>query len=102
MSAAHFGEALAAFKAVVGAEWVFTSDEDLEPYRDAYSILWGEPEERIASAAVAPFTADEVQAVVRIANERRIPIYPISTGKNPATAARHRCCPAAWCSISSA
>jgi 4-cresol dehydrogenase (hydroxylating) len=82
VSEADFADALAKFKTVVGGEWVFTSDEDLEPYRDAYSILWGEPEERIASAAVAPFTAEEVQAVVRIANEKRIAIYPISTGKN--------------------
>ena len=82
VSAADFASAIAAFKAVVGGDWVFTSDEDLEPYRDAYSILWSEADERIASAAVAPFTAEEVQAVVRIANVKRIPIYPISTGKN--------------------
>jgi len=82
VSAADFADALKAFEGVVGKDWVFSSEEDLEPYRDAYSILWGEPEERLACAAVAPFTAEEVQAVVRIANERRIPIYPISTGKN--------------------
>src|SRR6202012_1061320 len=45
-------------------------------------ILRGETEERIASAAVAPFTAEEVQAVMRIANAKHIPIYPISTRKN--------------------
>jgi (+)-pinoresinol hydroxylase len=82
VSAADFADAIAQFKSVVGADWVFTSDDDLEPYRDAYSILRGEPEERLASAAVAPFTAEEVQAVMRIANAKRIPIYPISTGKN--------------------
>ena len=82
ISEADFAAAIAAFESVVGKEWVFTSDDDLEPYRDAYSILRDEPEERIASAAVAPFTSDEVQAVMRIANEHRIPIYPISTGKN--------------------
>ncbi len=82
VNAADFADALAGFRAVVGADWVFTSDEDLEPYRDAYSILWQEDEEKIASAAVAPFTAEEVQAVVRIANQFKVPIYPISTGKN--------------------
>ncbi len=82
VSAEDFAAAIAAFQAVVGRDWVFTSDEDLEPYRDAYSILWSEPDERIASAAVAPLTAEEVQAVMRIANDKRIPIYPISTGKN--------------------
>jgi 4-cresol dehydrogenase (hydroxylating) len=82
VSRAIFDSALAEFRSVVGDEWVFTSEDDLEPYRDAYSILWNEPEEKIASAAVAPFTAEEVQAVMRIANARSIPIYPISTGKN--------------------
>ena len=82
MSESDFAAAIADFKAVVGNDWVFTSDDDLEPYRDAYSILWNEPEERIASAAMAPFSADEVQAIMRIANARRVPLYPISTGKN--------------------
>ncbi|HEY1961950.1 MAG TPA: FAD-binding oxidoreductase [Rhizomicrobium sp.] len=82
VSAKQFESAIAAFTAVVGAEWVFTSDDDLEPYRDAYSILWGEPEEKIASAAVAPLNVEQVQTVVRIANSNRIPLYPISTGKN--------------------
>ena len=82
VDAADFAEALKAFEAVVGKDWVFSSEEDLEPYRDSYSIFWDEPEERLASAAVAPLTAEEVQAVMRIANARRIPIYPISTGKN--------------------
>jgi 4-cresol dehydrogenase (hydroxylating) len=77
-----FNRALDRFRAAVGNEWVFTSDEDLALYRDAYSIYWNEAEERIASAAVAPYTAEEVQQVVRAANEFRIPIYPISTGRN--------------------
>lgn len=67
---------------MVGKDWVFTSDEDLDLYRDAYSPLRGTPEERIASAAVAPSAVEEVQAIVRIANRYEIPLYAISTGKN--------------------
>jgi 4-cresol dehydrogenase (hydroxylating) len=67
---------------VVGPQWLFTSDEDLELYRDSYSILWGEPGEATAVAAVAPDNADQVSQLVKIANRYRIPIYPISTGKN--------------------
>ncbi|HEX6994676.1 MAG TPA: FAD-binding oxidoreductase [Gammaproteobacteria bacterium] len=78
----EFAAALDEFRDAVGAEWVFSSDEDVALYRDAYSIFWGEPEERLASAAVAPSTVEEVQAVVRVANARRIPLYPISTGRN--------------------
>jgi (+)-pinoresinol hydroxylase len=77
-----FTAALNEFRAAVGDEWVFTSEEDVALYRDAYSPFWGEPEERVASAAVAPSTVEEVQAVVRAANARRIPLYPISTGRN--------------------
>jgi len=74
--------ALRQFTEAVGASWVLTSDEDIGLYRDAYSPLWGEPEERLVSAAVAPDTTEQVSAVVRVANRFRIPIYPVSTGKN--------------------
>ena len=74
--------ALRAFEAAIGKEWVFSSEEDVALYRDAYSPVRDEPEERLASAAIAPSTVEEVQAVVRIADERRIPIYPLSTGRN--------------------
>ncbi|WP_233808775.1 FAD-binding oxidoreductase [Paraburkholderia sp. HP33-1] len=77
-----FVTALQEFTQVVGKDWVLTSDEDLFPYKDAYSPLRDIPEDRSASAAVAPASVEEVQAVVRIANRYRIPLYAISTGKN--------------------
>ena len=52
-----FQRALTRFKSVVGDVWVFTSDEDVALYKDAYSPLWGEPDEKVASAAVAPDSA---------------------------------------------
>ncbi len=82
VTAADFSAALSAFANIVGAAWVFTSDEDLELYRDSYSILWGEADERTASAAIAPASAEQVVEIVKIAHRYRIPIYPISTGKN--------------------
>jgi hypothetical protein len=77
-----FSAALARFEAAIGAEWVFKSDEDVALYRDAYSPERNEPTERLASAAVAPDSVEQVQQIVRIANEYKIPLYPISTGKN--------------------
>jgi 4-cresol dehydrogenase (hydroxylating) len=82
VSEADFTAALKAFASIVGDQWLFTTDEDLELYRDSYSILWGEADERTASAAVAPDNADQVVELVKIADRYRIPIYPISTGKN--------------------
>lgn len=82
LTAEAFADGLAQMRDIVGAEWVFDQPADLNTYRDFYSVLWGEPEERLASAAIAPSSVDEVQAVVRAANERHIPLYPISTGRN--------------------
>lgn len=82
VSSSAFEAALTAWRQAVGPEWVFTKDEDVALYRDAYSPFYGEPEDRVASAAVAPATVEQVQAVMRTANQYKIPIYPISTGRN--------------------
>ena len=82
VSAADFSAALQQFSAAIGRQWVFTAPEDLDLYRDAYSAERGEPGERLAAAALAPDTTEQVQAIVRIANRFRIPLYPISTGRN--------------------
>jgi len=77
-----FQRALTRFKSVTGDAWVFTSAEDLALYKDAYSPLWNEQDEKVASAAVAPDSAEQVREIVKIANEFRVPLYPISTGRN--------------------
>ncbi len=77
-----FQRALDRFVSVVGSEWVFSSDEDVAMYSDAYSPLWSEGGEKVASAAIAPNSAEQVQEIVRIANEFRVPLYPVSTGRN--------------------
>lgn len=82
VSAADFSAALDQFRNIVGGDHVWSSDEDLDLYRDAYSIFWGEPEERYAGGAVAPASVEEVQAIVRVANTYGVPLYPISTGRN--------------------
>jgi FAD/FMN-containing dehydrogenase len=82
VSRGDFNKVLSAWRDAVGGEWVFTSEQDVGLYRDAYSPYWGEPEERVASAAVAPQTLEQVQAVVKVANQYRVPLYAISTGRN--------------------
>ena len=82
ISASTHASAVKELQRVVGSDWVFTSEADLDTYRDAYSIRWGHEDEYLASAAVAPKSVEEVQAIVRIANKYKIPLYPISTGKN--------------------
>jgi 4-cresol dehydrogenase (hydroxylating) len=82
VAAEQFEVAIRAFEAAVGREWVYTSDDDLGPYRDSFSTVWNTGEERRASAALAPDSVEQVQAIVRIASRHRIPLFPISTGKN--------------------
>jgi (+)-pinoresinol hydroxylase len=82
VSRTDFNKVLASWRSTVGADWVFTSAEDVGLYRDAYSPYWDEPEERVASAAVAPETLEQVQSVVRTANQYKVPLYAISTGRN--------------------
>jgi len=81
VSEKDFADAIREFEEAVGLDWVFTSDEDLDLYRDAYSPYKGEPREMMASAAVAPDNVEEVSKVVKIANAYKIPIYTISTGR---------------------
>jgi 4-cresol dehydrogenase (hydroxylating) len=82
ITAKTFASAVAEFSAAVGSQWVFTSDDDVYGYRDSYSIVWDTPEERVPAGAVAPANVEQVQAVVRIANKYKIPLYPVSTGRN--------------------
>ncbi len=82
VSPSDFAKAIRQFEQAVGADWVYTRDEDVDLYRDAFSPFLGEPEERMASAAVAPSEVEQVQQIVRIANQFKIPLYPISTGRN--------------------
>lgn len=77
-----FSAALQEFANVVGQDWLYTQEDELGPYRDAYAPTRGQAEDRSASAAVAPSTVEEVQAIVRAANKHGIPLYTISAGKN--------------------
>ncbi|HKV04205.1 MAG TPA: FAD-binding oxidoreductase [Candidatus Acidoferrales bacterium] len=77
-----FSDALSQFAGAVGKDWVFTSEDDVDLYRDSYSPFWHEDEEPIPAAAVAPDGVEQVQKVVRIANRYKIPLWTISTGKN--------------------
>jgi 4-cresol dehydrogenase (hydroxylating) len=75
-----FQQALDAFAGVVGKQWVVATDEDRETYLDAYAP--GDAKDHMAGAAVGPQSAEEVQAIFRIANEHKVPLWPISRGKN--------------------
>ena len=78
LSESEFDAALARFREVVGEKYVVIEDGDLTRYRDPYPV-GGEPAAG-ASAAVVPETSEQVQEIVRIANDHGVPLSPISTG----------------------
>ncbi len=80
LSPAQFAAALRDFASVVGERWVLASDADRDAYSDIYAP--GPESEWPLSAAVAPATVEEVQAVVRLANRHKTPLWPVSRGKN--------------------
>jgi 4-cresol dehydrogenase (hydroxylating) flavoprotein subunit len=80
LSQRAFDRALSAFEGAVGKRWVLATEQDRDSYTDLYTP--GDPAQHAPAAAVAPGTVEEVQAVVRLANENRVPLWPISRGKN--------------------
>ncbi|MDB5662641.1 MAG: FAD-binding oxidoreductase [Sphingomonas bacterium] len=79
LSPAALDRALKAFGRVVGPDAVFATEEDRQDYSDKFAI---DDAAHQPLGGVAPASAAEVQAIVRVANEHRVPIWPISRGKN--------------------
>ena len=69
--------ALASWSAALGSRFVTGGGPDLAPL-EATTL---DHRARVA-ASLRPGSAEEVQAAVRIAAEYRVPLYPISRGKN--------------------
>ena len=72
--------AIQAFVEALGSDGVLTSEEDLREFRDPYAYRGSD--ESAASAAVMPTSVEQVQAIVRIANEHRVPLWTFSQGRN--------------------
>jgi 4-cresol dehydrogenase (hydroxylating) flavoprotein subunit len=71
--------AFRAFASAIGKEWVMTGDDDRIAYSDHFAA---DEEAHRPSGAVAPASAEEVREIVRIANRYKVPLWPISRGKN--------------------
>src|SRR4051812_8241575 len=77
---AGFARAVDAFAAALGSDEVLTGEDDLREFRDPFAHpRW---DDYTASAVVMPTTVEEVQAVVRIANEHRVPLWTHGQGRN--------------------
>ena len=79
MNAQQMDRALKAMAQVVGEDWVLATDLDRDTYLDHFAV---DESAHAAAAAVAPLTADQVVQVVKLANAHKLPLWPISRGKN--------------------
>ena len=69
-------EPLEMFRAILGEAYVFTDEESLNKYaHDETENLHFLPD-----IVVKPITADELSAVMKICNERKIPVTPRGAG----------------------
>ncbi len=70
------------FTDVLGGDAVLTDEAELREFRDPFT--WAEWDDHWGAAVVLPETVEQVQAVVRIANELGIPLWTSSRGQNNA------------------
>jgi 4-cresol dehydrogenase (hydroxylating) len=72
--------ALDAFRSVLAADAVLTSEEELREFRDPFAYAgW---DDYTASAVLMPQTVEEIQEIVRTANEHKVPLWTHATGMN--------------------
>lgn len=68
-------------KEVVGAEWVFDDPADRYPYaRDLVTDGLKSYEEHLPEFVVFPSSVEEIQKIVRLSNEYKVPLYIIGAG----------------------
>ncbi len=80
LSQETFARALDEFRSAIGGEWVFTSDVDRASYLDPFDI--GEQDDHACAAALAPAGVYDLRRILEIANRHRVPVWPVSMGKN--------------------
>jgi len=81
ISDASMRAGLAEMAAIVGKDWFFgPENERLAAYSDAYPI--DDPGRFAPAAAIAPDGVEQIQAILRIANAHRIPLWTVSGGRN--------------------
>ena len=81
VSSSDFDAAIRAIRIIVGDEWVYLDpDTDLKGYEDHMSAR---PSDfRTPSAAIAAGSVEEIQAVLKVANQYRLPLWTYGNGKN--------------------
>ena len=79
LSLQQLTQAQRAFETALGADKVFFEDLDRRSYQDKFAV---DDAAHLPAGAIAPTTVEEVQAALRVANQFKVPVWPISRGKN--------------------
>lgn len=79
ISDAAFDKAITRFEAIVGADGLLATPEELVDSADPYAFGAGP---FAPSAALSPKSVEEIQAILKVANETRIPLWTVSRGRN--------------------
>ena len=80
VSASKFQRFLSGCVAIVGADNVASDMERVVPYGSTF--LPFDDASHMPGAAVAPESLEQVQAVLAVARETKVPLWPTSTGRN--------------------
>jgi 4-cresol dehydrogenase (hydroxylating) len=80
VSKKDFEKAVKEYRAIVGDEWVFIEPEELAPYNRL--MIPDELSEHQASGAIAPASVEEIQAILKVSNKYKIPLWTVSVGRN--------------------
>jgi 4-cresol dehydrogenase (hydroxylating) flavoprotein subunit len=80
VSEKDFDSAITEFTRILGAENVIISAEKLAPFGKI--MIPDDIKNHQASAAIMPGSKEEVQAIVGVCNKYKVPVWPVSTGRN--------------------
>jgi 4-cresol dehydrogenase (hydroxylating) len=80
VTAAAFSAAIAKFRTILGEDNVLVTPERVAPYAkifvpDADAL-------HLPSAALMPISVEQIQQIMGVCNEYKVPIWPVSTGHN--------------------
>nr|WP_029134949.1 FAD-binding oxidoreductase [Sedimenticola selenatireducens] len=80
VSEQQFDQAIAEFRRVLGDEHVLIKPEELAP--NMKIMLPVDTSQHTPSAAILPKSVEQVQEIVAICNRYKVPVWPVSTGRN--------------------
>jgi len=73
---------LSKFLEILGEKGVIVGDEHKLNYLDIFSLRENEHEIRGSPCALRPTTVEHIQAILKVANEFKIPVWTVSRGRN--------------------